>query len=279
MRKLWSVVRHRRGGVLALAMVAALVAPASAMAQETAQAQTGGADEAVNDPIEPINRFLFEFNEILQALILRPVGEFYQGFVPPPMRRAVNNVLQNLRSPIILANDLMQGEGQRAWQTTQRAVINTTLGIGGLSDRAAEVVVASSVDEDFGQTLAVWGVGEGFYVVLPVFGPSSQRDGVGKFVVDGYLDPLAQWLDNTGRDDVQTSRLIVDGVDTYAGVMDDLAQIKKTSIDYYAAIRSMYRQKRRAEILNGSETDLPPIPNINYEISGGTSRIEKSFME
>ena len=110
-------------------------------------------------------------------------------------------------------------------------------------------------------------MGEGFYLVLPLFGPSSPRDGIGKHLVDGYFDPVGMWLDNTDRDAEVWARTAVGGVDDYSDVADELAQVKKTSIDYYAAIRSMYRQKRNADIRNGEASDMPAIPDINYELS------------
>jgi phospholipid-binding lipoprotein MlaA len=155
----------------------------------------------------------------------------------------------------------LQGEGQRALQTTQRFVINTTLGVGGIMDPATKIGITKH-SEDFGQTLAVWGVGEGLYLVLPFYGPSNPRDAVGKLFVDNYFDPLGMYLENTDQDEVRYARMAVGAVDEYGGVMDELEQIKKTSVDYYAAIRSMYRQKRKSEISNGTEVDLPPIPDL-----------------
>jgi phospholipid-binding lipoprotein MlaA len=221
-----------------------------------------GEEEAVNDPIEPLNRVFFQFNEAFQVLIFRPASELYGGLTPPPVKEAVGHFLDNLRTPVILVNDLLQGEGQRAVETVQRFAINTTYGIGGLFDRAEEMGIAKH-GEDFGQTLAVWGVDEGFYLVLPFYGPSSPRDAVGKLVVDSFLDPFAGWSPGIDADDFSNARMGLSAADEYSGVMGELAQVKKTSIDYYAAIRSMYRQKRKSEITNGTEVDLPPIPDLD----------------
>ena len=251
--------------IVAMTAAGTIAAPADE-ARTVELAQASDTNEDVNDPLEGLNRLIFEFNEFFQAMLLRPASEFYVGFMPPPMREAVSNVLDNLRTPIILVNDLLQGEGERAWQTTQRFVVNSTYGVAGIVDRAEEMGIPKH-NEDFGQTLAVWGVGEGFYLVLPLFGPSNPRDGVGKHIVDGYFDPIDMWLENSNRDAEMWARTAVGGVDTYSDVADELAQVKKTSIDYYAAIRSMYRQKRSADIRNGEESDLPPIPDINYELS------------
>lgn len=232
---------------------------------QAAQESPAEEDNGVGDPLEPMNRVIFRFNEFFRERILGPATEIYTIFIPPPMRTAIGNVLDNLRTPIILANDVLQGRPLNAWQTTQRFAINSTLGIGGIVDRAAEMGIEGH-DEDFGQTLGVWGVGEGFYLVLPLFGPSNPRDAVGKHLIDGFFDPLDTWLDNTDRDGFVWARTSVGGVDTYSGVVDELGQIRKTSIDYYAALRSMYRQKRAAEIRNGAGEDLPLPDIIDYEL-------------
>ncbi len=255
---------------LALALAGATLSPTMAEASSNAPDDILAAevDEDVNDPLEPLNRIFFEFNEFFQGLLLRPVTEMYRMFIPKPMRRAIGNALDNLNSPVVLANDILQGEGIRAYETTSRFLVNSTLGVGGLFDVADELGIPEH-EEDFGQTLAVWGVGEGFYLVLPLFGPSSPRDGVGKHVVDGYFDAFGMWFDNTDRDAVNYTRTGLGALKKYGGVMDELDQVKKTSIDYYAAIRSMYRQKRKAEILNGEEVDLPPIPDLSFEFDEG----------
>ena len=206
-------------------------------------------DLDVNDPIEPVNRFIFGFNQIVEDLILRPIAYTYNALMPDPGKEAVTNFLNNLSSPVVLANDLLQGEGERAWQTTQRMVINTTVGLGGLWD-AAEYFGIEEHREDFGQTMAVWGVGEGFYLVLPILGPSNPRDAIGKFGVDTFLDPVGLYLVNTNQEEWQYARLGVTGVTEYADIVEELDSLRETSIDYYAAIRSFYRQRRQAEIDN-----------------------------
>ena len=217
----------------------------------------------VNDPIEPVNRFIFGFNEFFYAILLRPISKLY-NVLPQFVREAVSNVLDNVSSPVVLANDVLQGEGKRALQTTGRFLINSTAGLAGLFDVAEKMGIPEH-DEDFGQTLGVWGVGEGFYLVLPLLGPSSPRDAVGKLVVDPFFDPLGLWLNNTDRNEIAWGLVGARAIDEYAGLVDELEQIKKTSIDYYAAIRSMYRQKRESEIKNGEDVDLPPIPDLGFQ--------------
>ena len=228
-------------------------------------AQASG-EKAVNDPLEPMNRVIFEFNEGLQDVLLRPIAKFYNANVNLTVRQGISDFLDNLSSPVIFANDLLQGEFERALTTFGRAFINTTIGIVGFADVASELG-AERHDEDFGQTLAVYGMGEGFYLVLPIFGPSSPRDAIGKFVIDPYLDPLGLWLGNTDRQNIEYTLAGAEGLDEYAGIVDELNQVKKTSVDYYAAVRSLYRQKRKTEINNGSILELPPIPDLSYGIT------------
>ncbi len=222
------------------------------------------AENDVNDPLETMNRGIFEFNEFFLQWILGPISGVYKDFVPDPVRKSVGNILHLVASPIILANDLLQGEWKRAWITTQRTVVNATVGVAGTFD-VAETLGLPRHNEDFGQTLAVWGVGEGFYLVIPFFGPSNPRDGIGKFV-DGYFHPLTRWADNTDREEITYGLFAASAVHDYSEIKDELDQIRKTSIDYYAAIRSMFRQKRAAEIRNCAEVDLPPIPDLGFDI-------------
>jgi len=227
-----------------------------------ADAMQDDVDDDVNDPLEPVNRLIFGFNQAVEVMLLRPLATAYTAFLPLPVREAIGNALHNLRTPVILANDILQGEPDRAWTTTQRFLVNSTLGVGGLSDPASEMGLPKH-SEDFGQTLAVWGVGEIAYLVLPILGPSNPRDAVGQLLVDSYFDPLALYLNNTDREEVVYALAAARGVHAYSNVMDELAQLKKTSVDYYAAIRSLYRQNRRSEIANGEvELDLPQIPDI-----------------
>lgn len=214
-----------------------------------------------NDPLEGLNRAVFFLNQILEVWFLRPASTAYEAFLPPPVRNSIDNVIDNLRSPVTLANDVLQGEWDRAGNTVARMGINTTMGIGGLFDAAAENGFPKH-EEDFGQTLAVWGTPEPFYLVLPLLGPSNPRDAVGKFLVDGYFDPFGLWLTNTHREPALWSMRVLDGLEKYTGVRDDLDNIRKTSVDFYAALRSLYRQKRLSDINNGRTPELAPIPDL-----------------
>ena len=218
-----------------------------------------------NDPLEPMTREIFAFNEGADKYLLRPIAEGYVAVVPEAGRHGVRNFLNNIRSPVVFANDLMQAEFERAGITAGRAIVNTTIGFGGLFDVASDVGLPYH-DEDFGQTLAVWGVPEGPYLVLPIFGPSNPRDTVG-LVADGFMDPLNWYLDNIHLGYLTYVRAAIDGIDRRSEVLDTLDEIKRTSLDFYATIRSLYRQRRVDEINNGVTPEGTPGPS--YMSEGG----------
>lgn len=259
--------------VLAVFVLSATVDRTAAAADYRAGAEVAlnhellaqSAESDVNDPIEPLNRAILEFNEFVTALILRPLAEIYVMMLPDFALDAIHNALQNISTPVVLANDLLQWEPERAWDTTRRFFINSTVGIGGMIDVAEKMGIEGHT-EDLGQTFAVWGVPEGFYLVLPIFGPSNPRDAVGK-VLNSYLDPLSHWASNTDRDEINTARTLVGGVDEFSRVMDDLQKLKDTSIDYYAALRSIARQKRAADIANGAPKEGAPLPDLKYDFN------------
>lgn len=205
-----------------------------------------GYKTGINDPIEPINRGIFAFNNVLDIAIIEPVAKFYNFVFPGFVRDGVQNFMRNLESPIILANQLLQGDIKGAGVATARFVINTTAGIGGLVDVASAQGLPYE-PEDFGQTLAVWGVGDGFYLVLPILGPSSLRDGVGTFA-DSYADPVRLWADNTDREWIYYTRVAIDGIDTRSRLIKAVDDLRRNSLDYYAAVRSAYVQKRQTLI-------------------------------
>ncbi len=207
--------------------------------------------QEANDPLEPMNRDFFEFNRIFDAVLLRPVAEFYDAVLPQVVQDSVTNFLNNLRSPVILTNDLLQGEWSRANDTFSRFMINSIFGIGGLFDVAKHQFKPH--DEDFGQTLAVWGVGAGPYVMLPILGPNPPREIVGR-LVDLVIDPVT-WLSffmGGTVSDLSLGRTALTGVDLRARNAKLLEELERTSIDYYATVRSLYRQHRASEIRNGA---------------------------
>lgn len=220
---------------------------------------TDGADNGLDeDPFEKFNRASFTVNDYLMKFLLKPIATVY-NYAPQIARDSLHNALTNLDSPNNFGNDLLQGEFIRAIQTLERAVINSTVGVGGLMDVATNLGIPKH-SADFGQTMAVWGVGEGPYVVLPLLGPSNPRDAFG-LAVDSIADPLSLWANNVDLDELNYSRYGATAVDEYARVMDDLESIEDTSLDFYAAIRSLSRQHRRHQIKYGKYEDGSSLKN------------------
>lgn len=209
-----------------------------------------------NDRLEPFNRAMFGVDQALDAVIIRPVAWTYREVVPDPARRGVTNFLRNLRSPITLANNLLQGDLARAGQTTERFLINSTIGILGFSDPAAAMGTPYHY-EDFGQTLATWGVQEGSYLYLPIVGPSSVRDGFGLAVDTFAFDPVSWYSYGDNPSWVQWAYFGTLLTDVKASTMGVTDELKASSIDYYSALRSAYRQNRAKEIRNGAAAPLP----------------------
>ncbi|MDY0881306.1 VacJ family lipoprotein [Dongia soli] len=249
-------------GVIALTLVSGCATKPDPNDEAAVQAY----NEA-NDPLEPMNRYFFELNNFFDEILLKQFAGYYNIALPTVAKDSIRNALRNLNSPVILANDLFQGEGSRAGDTSMRFVINSTLGIGGLID-VAKMMGYNYHDEDFGQTLAVWGTGEGPYLTLPVIGPSNPRDLAGRGV-DKVLDPLTWvgYIYDVGY--INTIRSGLDTVDTRARNMQALDELKKGSIDFYATIRSLYRQQRNDAIRNGRESDdLTPAVTSENMIPG-----------
>jgi phospholipid-binding lipoprotein MlaA len=209
-----------------------------------------------NDPFEPANRVVFDANDALDKAVALPVAQAYVDVVPEFARSGVHNFLANLDSPVTFANDLLQGEIDRAGQTLARLALNTTAGIGGLIDIGAEFDIPAHT-EDFGQTLAVYGVEEGPYLVLPLLGPSNPRDAVGTGV-DVFFDPLT-YARYDGETFWSVLRFVGKAIDTRSRNIESLDAVERGSIDYYAALRSLYRQQRNNEIRNSkpSTQSLP----------------------
>ena len=210
-----------------------------------------------NDPYEQTNRSIFALDEGFDHAIARPAAVAYNAVLPGVARDGIHNALSNLNSPVIFANDLLQGETTRAGQTLGRAIVNSTLGLGGLVDIAAKIGVPGH-DEDFGQTLGVWGTGEGPYLVLPLAGPSNPRDLAGA-AGDYAMDPFTymKWNNSTLWFGLRQGFEIID---LRARNVDSLDQIERTSVDLYATTRSLYRQHRNAEIRNGAPDEN--LPNL-----------------
>ncbi|MFO7482123.1 VacJ family lipoprotein [Oceanibaculum nanhaiense] len=199
-----------------------------------------------NDPLELPNRFVFALNETVDTFVLRPAAVTYRDWMPEPGKDMVRNLLDYLSSPVTLANDVFQGEWERAGVTSKRFFLNSFSA--GLYD-VAELEGYEKHNEDFGQTLAVHGVPEGPYLVLPLLGPSNPRDAVG-VAVDMALDPLNWYGWNTDREWIGYSRAAANAVDARSRSIEALDDVKANNFDYYAAVRSLYRQRRNAAIRN-----------------------------
>lgn len=204
---------------------------------------------AQNDPYEQTNRAVFKMNKAIDNAVAKPVAKFYNHAVPVPVRDSVHNVLANLDKPVTFGNDVLQGEAVRASETLERFTLNSTLGVAGIFDVATKLGVADH-SEDFGQTLGVWGFGEGPYLVMPFVGPDPPRDLAGD-VGDIFMDPLT-YVKFHGSDTWYAVRTGVSLLDLRARNVDTVEQIERTSIDFYATTRSLYRQYRNAEIRNGA---------------------------
>jgi phospholipid-binding lipoprotein MlaA len=243
---------HLRRAALACGLLVAV------LASNSARAQSGD-----DDPLEPLNRAVFQFNLVLDGLLLEPAARIYRGVTPEFFRTAVRNFIDNLRTPVVLANDIFQGEPYRAERTLGRFMLNTIMGVGGLVDVGGLLGMPERHEEDFGQTLAVYGVGEGPYLMLPFFGPSNPRDTAG-MVVDVFLDPL-NYIGPTGigffaaPTEIGLARISVEALATREQNIEPFEELKRSSIDLYAATRTLARQLRATEIRNGAPAPLDDI--------------------
>ncbi|MEY4708148.1 MAG: hypothetical protein RJB58_1871 [Pseudomonadota bacterium] len=211
---------------------------------------------AQNDPWERTNRDIFDFNLAMDRAILRPVARGYRDVVPEFAREGVHNFLTNLNSPVILANDVLQGETDKAGNTLGRIVINTTVGVGGLIDVASKWGLPYR-ENDFGITLGKGGAAEGSYLMLPFAGPKPPRDLLGT-AVDVAFDPFTYAIfpgDNT----LMIVRVGMGILDARTSQLDAVETIERSSIDFYATTRNLYRQSRNARINEGTAgaDDLP----------------------
>ena len=198
-----------------------------------------------NDPAEGVNRAIFKANLAADHAVVRPVAQAYAEHVPDLVQTGIHNVVQNLKEPAVALNDLLQGNVKHAWESARRLAVNTTVGAAGMVDVAAKWGLPPH-KADFGQTLAVWGVGEGPFVELPLLGPSNPRDAVGT-VVDLALNPLT-FVGGAPATIAGATTGGANFVDKRAEHLHDLDELERNSLDYYATLRSVYRQHREAEI-------------------------------
>jgi phospholipid-binding lipoprotein MlaA len=210
-----------------------------------------------NDPFEPTNRAMFDVALALDRAITKPVALGYRAVLPMEMRDMVRNFLNNLATVPVFANNVLQGKVERAGATLARGAVNTTIGIGGLFD-VAQPLGLPLYYEDFGQTLAVWGVGEGPYLVMPLVGPTTARDLTGR-VVDFFFDPFTyvEWRENY----IPWGRVIVDNIDFRERTIQTLDDIEASSADFYSGVKGLYRQTRNNLITDG-ENEVEDLPDF-----------------
>ncbi len=206
----------------------------------SAEATLATSNETIPDPFEPVNRFFFTVNDRLYFWVIKPAATGYSKVVPRPVRKSIDNFLYNLMTPIRMANELLQLKFKKFVKEFARCLANTTIGVGGLFDPAANWFNLPRQDEDFGQTLGVYGVKEIFYIDWPVVGPSCARDTVGT-IADTFADPLFYILNNW----------------TYIGVkafyefnrisfkLGQYEELIEDSFDPYISLRNIYFQYRR----------------------------------
>ena len=212
-----------------------------------------------NDPLEGFNRAMFEVNQTIDRFLLKPLAETYVFILPGEVRHRIANVLGNLSEPLNLVNNAAQGKFERAGSTLMRFTVNTTIGVGGIFDVAAEWGYERT-PEDFGQTLAAWGVGGEPFLMLPLLGPTNPRD-ASAFGVDWFADPFGYLLPA----EAGLARGVTSGVSQRAQYLEELETLEATSVDYYAALRELYRQYRATEIRDGAPPPTMEIPDFDFD--------------
>ena len=224
--------------------------------------ETSNYEDEIYDPLESVNRIIFSFNNAADQIILEPISKGYRK-LPSPIQTGIGNFLNNLKMPLVVINQLLQGQGRNAVETSGRFIINSTAGLLGLID-VAEKVGLEQKQEDFGQTLATWGVGDGFYIVLPIFGPSNVRDASG-MILTSITDPINAYAVKEGEGWVIPVKTASNAINDRSKIIDEVNALRNNSLDYYAAVRSSYYQNRKAAILNNNDNTSMPLPLISIE--------------
>ncbi len=210
---------------------------------------------SLGDPLEPLNRGIYQFNDIVDKGVIKPVAQGYKAVTPDVVRTGVGNVFSNLDDVIVIANDLLQLKLPQAASDLSRFIVNTTFGILGLVDVATPWELPKH-NEDLGQTLGYWGVGNGPYLVLPFLGPSTVRDTVG-LVGDSKIDLVVNYDDVPERN----TAIGINIIDTRARLLEIEKVIDDAALDRYSFIRDAYLQKRRSLVYDGN----PPRENLEEQ--------------
>ena len=230
-----------------------------------ASAPSGASDaqDDTNDPYENVNRVIFDANMSIDKYFFEPVAEGYRWVLPTFVRTGISNVLRNLKSPLIMANDLLEGNPERFGDTFGRFLMNTVLGLGGIMDVGTSAKIPYH-DADFGMTLAVWGVGSGPYLVLPLLNSSNPRDGIA-YGLESFADPISIELSAHDMDEGNYVRFGVGLVSERANHIEDIDELKRSSLDFYATVRSLYWQDRNAKIEAAKSPSHPAEPkSVSY---------------
>ncbi len=198
------------------------------------------------DPIEGFNRVMFEFNEVLDKVLLKPLAKGYRAVMPSPVDKGITNFFSNLDDVGSAINNLLQFKLKRSASDVGRIVVNSTVGILGFIDVASNMNL-EKYGEDFGQTLGVWGVGHGPYIVLPIFGPSGGRDAIGT-VADWFTDPVA-YVEPV---DVRNTLFVLRAVDKRADLLGASRVVDEAALDKYEFMRDAYIQKRENDVNDGN---------------------------
>jgi len=205
-----------------------------------------GPDKDPRDPLEPLNRAVYGFNDVVDRSVVRPLARGYNAVTPAPVNRGVTNFFNNLDDVRSALNNLLQFKVGRAFSTVGRVVVNSTVGVLGFIDVASNMDLPR-YEEDFGQTLGVWGLGSGPYIVLPFLGPSNGRDSVG-LVVDWFTDPILLVEDDAVRWGLRG----LDVVDTRADLLNASRVLEQAALDPYAFVRDAFLQRREDQIYDGN---------------------------
>ena len=250
------------GAMFALSVSLAIAACADPPSRADSDAQLS----AVSDPFEPANRTVFDANRFVDRNVAKPVAEAYRDNLPDGVRRAVHNSLSNLDEPVIGLNHALQGNFERALVAAERFAVNSTIGGAGLFDVASDWDLGHHA-ADFGQTLGVWGIGEGPYVELPLLGPSDARDAVGRLigiVVNPFFLAGASPAISFAEAGISAGKMLDTRTD-YLATLDALAS---TSVDEYATLRSVYIQHRQALVAEGKSSGAPYRGRIDVKFNG-----------
>src|SRR6056300_1677869 len=218
--------------------------------------------EGTKDCFEPLNRATFSFNQGLDKAIVKPIAKGYRK-LPEPVQKGTGNAVKNLSNLITIPNNILQGDIKLAFINTARLAVNTTVGLLGTIDVANKLGFPKYEKEDYGQTLGVWGVGPGCFIVLPVLGPSTLRDTAGSFANVLGGDP---WYNVSmhGNNELLSKELFMtskalSGVDFRADNIESLDNLEKNSLDFYASVRSLYLQDRENKINNNQRGNIEVI--------------------